>query len=678
MGSIFVRSANCTGFELVKKILLVSPDFHPDETKARKQSITSRMSALKFLTTKGFMVPLGLATVAALTPDDVEVDIWDEAVHGLISNDTLFEKSYNLVGLTGFINHFGRAKEIARVFRKRGILVAVGGPGVSSEPGVYADHFDVLFIGEAEYTWPRFIADWKVGSHLPEYRQVDKVDMTESPLPRWDSVAVDMKNYLMGAVQTTRGCPFDCEFCDVIYLYGRLARHKSVEQVLEEIRALEQFGIERVFISDDNLIGNPRYAKALLRELILLNNSFKRPLNFHTQLTLNVAKDEEMLELLADANFHGLTIGIETPNIESLIETNKPQNYKTDIIADVKKIHSYALPIYPGMIVGFDHDDKSIFDRQVDFIEKSNITIPSINMLKAPQGTKLWVRLLKEGRVLDYLPDLTSSSDTYVLTNIIPKRMTRVELLTGFRSLRERITQWPSFEKRVKGMISQITRRTDIKSNITWIQALMFSMFILFGMDKEARRTTLRLVIHTLRHAPFMMEKVGLMITHQYFKKAQLPSLLKGIDNRILKESTNTIELQPDPTQYFVPNTFRKPYREIFPDLYQRVHNGLKDKTRTLNSLVEIIYDFLTRWGTTFNQFEEYHQSFINDASDRTVASENNNNVAGAENTEENLTDISELSKRGVTRRMNQLADEVLRSVEQELWAIQAADRVPD
>jgi radical SAM superfamily enzyme YgiQ (UPF0313 family) len=150
-----------------------------------------------------------------------------------------------------------------------------------------------------------------------------------------------------------------------LYIYGRQARHKSIEQVLEEITALERLGEERLFLCDDNFIGNPHYAKALLRALIPVNNAFRHPVAFFTQIMLNVAKDDEMLELLADANFSGLFIGNETPNIESLIETNKPQNYKTDILADIKKILSYGLPITAGMIVGFDHDDISIFDRHL-------------------------------------------------------------------------------------------------------------------------------------------------------------------------------------------------------------------------------------------------------------------------------------------------------------------------
>ena len=217
----------------MKKILLITPDFTPEETRVR--SIAGGLSSLKFMPQKTFMAPLGLATVAALTPDDIDVDIWDEAVHGLITDETDFGKDYDLVGVTGYINHLLRVKRLGELFRRRGIPVAVGGPGVSSAPELYRNGFDILFVGEAEYTWPQFIAEWTAGQFRSEYRQVEKLDMTQSPLPRWDKVAADLKQYICGGVQTTRGCPFDCEFCDVIYIYGRQARHKSIEQVLQEV-----------------------------------------------------------------------------------------------------------------------------------------------------------------------------------------------------------------------------------------------------------------------------------------------------------------------------------------------------------------------------------------------------------------------------------------------------------
>src|SRR5712664_3521369 len=229
--------------ELMKKIFLVSP--------GAKAFLLPLQGALGRKTV--YMTPLGLATVAALTPEDIEVDIWDEGVHGLITEATGLKKDYDLVGVTGYENHIERAKQVGRILRRRGLLVAVGGPGVSSSPELYRDDFDILFIGEAEHTWPRFIDEWKAGGHRSEYRQVGKVDMAHSPRPRWDKVDID--RYYVGGVQTTRGCPFDCEFCDVIYIYGRQPRHKSVEQVMQEIRALERLGTESIFLCDDNFIG---------------------------------------------------------------------------------------------------------------------------------------------------------------------------------------------------------------------------------------------------------------------------------------------------------------------------------------------------------------------------------------------------------------------------------------
>jgi Radical SAM superfamily/Domain of unknown function (DUF4070)/B12 binding domain len=654
----------------MKKILLIAPDFNPEETKVR--SLAGGLTALKFLPQKTFMVPLGLATVAALTPDDVEVDIWDEAVRGLISDDTEIETDYDLVGVTGYINHLSRVKQLGEMFRRRGIPVVVGGPGVSSAPEHYHNAFDVLFIGEAEYIWPQFIADWKAGRYRSEYRQVDKPDLTCSPLPRWDKVAADMKHYICGGVQTTRGCPFDCEFCDVIYIYGRQARHKSIDRVLEEIIALEHLGAERILLCDDNFIGNPRYTKTLLRALIPVNNAFERPVGFSTQITLNVAKDDEMLALLADANFTGLFIGIETPNLDSLIETNKPQNYKTDILADVKKILSYGLPITAGLIVGFDHDDTSIFDRQFEFSQESCIPMPLAHMLKAPVGTKLWVRLHKEGRVVQFWEEGSKSlNDTRAWTNIIPKQMTRKELMTGYLGLVERLRDWRNFEARVKGMISLLQRQPQVKPReASREQSMGVFKFVLEGMEPEARQSTIRLLRYTRQHAPFMLGKVIALIVRQYLEAAEVPFLREMIAAQIHRESGEGFKLLHEPAVFFIPEAFKKPYRDIFPHLHERVHQGLIDKSRTQDALVEVIYDFLTRWGPTFEQIEEHHRVFLFEICDRTIAKENGPCPSGAgtpvdlREIPDRLTGLSE----GQTRVwLKRLADEVLRTVEQDL-----------
>jgi radical SAM superfamily enzyme YgiQ (UPF0313 family) len=654
----------------MKQILLITPDFNPEETKVR--SLSAGLTPMKFMPQKAFMPPLGLATVAALTPGDIDVDIWDEAVHGLIRDDTDFKKNYDLVGVTGYINHLPRVRQLGEMFRRRGIPSVVGGPGVSSAPEYYRHAFDVLCIGEAEHTWPQFIADWKAGHYRPEYRQVAKPDLAHSPLPRWDKVAADMPSYILGAVQTTRGCPFDCEFCDVIYIYGRQARHKSIAQVLDEIVALERLGVERIFLCDDNFIGNPHYAKDLLKALIPVNNAFRQPVGFFTQITLNVAKDDELLTLLADANFTGLFIGIETPNIESLIETNKPQNYKTDIVSDVKKILSYGLPITAGMIVGFDHDDASIFDRQIAFAQEACIANPMPHMLKAPVGTKLWVRLHQEGRVMQFWEDGGKPlSDMRAWTNILPKQMTRLELMSGYLSLVERVRDWRNFEARVKGMIALVQRQPKVqRRRPSWKQKWGVLKFALFTMDKEARRAAIRLLLYTRRRAPFMLPKVVGLIARQYVEAADVPFLRETVEAQIRLESSEGFQLQRESAVFFVPEAFKKPYKDMFPDLYERVSQGLIDKSRTHDALVEVVYDFLTRWGLTFERFEAHHQAFLVEICDRTIAKENAQVGDAAGNSVEPgaiVGHIAGLDAGHTAIRLRRLADDVLRTVEQDL-----------
>ena len=545
--------------------------------------------------------------------------------------------------------------------------MVVGGPGVSAAPERYRDYFDILFIGEAEHTWPQFISDWKAGSYRAEYRQVTKVDMVHSPVPRWDAVAADMKHYMLGGVQTTRGCPFDCEFCDVIYIFGRLQRHKAIDQVLREISALEKLGMPHIFLCDDNFYGSPVYYKQFLKELIPLNRSFASPLTFSTQIDIRVAKDDEMLALLADANVSSLLIGIESPNLDSLVETNARKNLKTDIIEDVKKVQSYGIEVVGSMIVGFDHDDTTIFDQTFEFVQEACLPITNLNNLRAMTGTKLWIRLLKEGRVVGFAADGTPDqvSDEFVpLTNIIPKLMTRTELVSGYGGLVERVRDWPNFEARVKGMIARVTRRPQVKpraTRFTWKQKLGMVRFF-FSLDGEARRTIRRLLLYTRKHAPFMIPRVMKMILQNHLWRAHLPFMRKAIAEDIRLQAASQDRLRPRQPFFFVPESFKKPYKAVFPEIYGRVHRGLADKVRTHDTLVEVVYDFLTRWGSTFNQFEEHHRTFLHEICDRSVAKENGNGHEAAHD------EPGEGEGSGVPDpRQSRLADDVLRSVEQEL-----------
>jgi radical SAM superfamily enzyme YgiQ (UPF0313 family) len=483
----------------MKKILLISPIFESglrvfgDDNDRRP-----------------FMTPISVATVAALTPPDIQVDVWDEGMHGVIDANTVFKTDYDLVGVTGYSTQIGRVRSICQILRSRGIPIAMGGPAVSVTPDVYVDMADYLFVGEAEQTWPLFIKEWLAGSPRRMYRQVIKPNMSEAPIPRWSAIDGEMNRYFLGAVQTSRGCPYDCEFCDVPFIFGHLSRWKPVPQVLSEIEALQKLGVESIFFVDDNFIGDLKYARSLLKELVVFNRKFPRRVTFYTQATLNVARYDDMLELFADANFGGLFIGVESPNKESLKETKKLQNVYTDIVADLKKIQSYGLSITSGIIVGFDHDTTSIFDEQFEFLQEACIPMPTIGMLCAPMGTRLRDRMLAEGRLLagDDDPIRRPNAERFLMptanTNIIPAGMSRIELFQGYLGLHERIRDWGNFSARMKGFVSNMKRppQTGQSEQETTPERIIRFVDVLASMDDQSQTAVMEILQYTANTAP--------------------------------------------------------------------------------------------------------------------------------------------------------------------------------
>jgi hypothetical protein len=456
----------------------------------------------------------------------------------------------------------------------------------------------------------------------------------------------------------------------VIYLYGRQARHKTTARVLEEVRALERLGIERVLFCDDNFIGNRRYAKDLVRELGALNRTFRRPLAFITNVTLNIARDEELLALFADANFCGVFIGIESPNVESLREMNKPQNYSVDMMNAVRKIHSYGIIIQSGMIVGFDHDDAGIFDHHFAFLQQSGVPVPMINLLKAPTGTKLWTRLQREGRVFQS-DALRRTSNVEPLTNVIPKGMSMRELLSGYITLVERIRDWRNFEARIQSLLAQVRRRPSVRFPLEPGKLLLL-VIMLVKMNSEARGTALRLLVHTLRRAPFMVERVMAAVAYQYQEALRVPHLKRFITAQIEALDAGVMSFEREHLVFAVPDGFKKFYPVLFPELHARMLRGLNDKSRAEDALVEVTYDFLARWGPSFSRFEEHHRTFLYELCDRTIASENDaTHTGGSKRTEIFLKE--QLGPVGHSdHRLKRLADDVLRCVEQDLRGLGA------
>ena len=379
--------------------------------------------ALSLMGKKANLPPAGLLLLAALTPrEEHEVTIIDENV-AEIDFDRCARA--DLVGLTGMIVQRHRMREILTELKRRGVRTIVGGPWITVEEAYFGPLADVVFIGEAEDTWPRFLEDWRDGRPARRYEQAERTDMSRVPAPRLD--LVDMRDYAFGSVQFTRGCPFTCEFCDIIVMLGRRPRLKTVPQIIAELEALRRRHVETAFIVDDNLIGNKKAIKDVLQAVVDWQRTNDFPLTFFTEASIDLADDDELMRLLAAANVLHVFVGIETPNEESLRETKKVQNLRkgASLIEKVHKIQEAGLEVWSGMMLGFDSDDRSIFEMQRRFVTDARIVSSMIGMIYAIPTTPLHARLARENR-LD-----TSDPPDYG-TNVIPARLDRAELRDGY------------------------------------------------------------------------------------------------------------------------------------------------------------------------------------------------------------------------------------------------------
>jgi hypothetical protein len=310
----------------------------------------------------------------------------------------------------------------------------------------FAELADVRFIGEAEETWPQFLEDWKRGSHQRRYEQPAKTDMTKVPLPRYD--LVPLRQYVMGCIQTSRGCPFQCEFCDIIVILGRRPRIKTAEQVVAEVDAQYRLGARFVFLVDDNFIGNKKATKVMLRAIIDWQRRHGYPLAFWTQASLDLAEDAELLQLMAEAGFLAVFLGVESPSEESLRETRKYQNVRGSLLERIHRIQDAGLDVYAGMILGFDHDDETVFERQFEFLRRSRISIAVPNLLTAIPRTPLYQRLEAAGRL-----DAAALDDPEVSTNVVHPRLSGKELRSGWVKLMERLYDADNYFERFHALL---------------------------------------------------------------------------------------------------------------------------------------------------------------------------------------------------------------------------------
>jgi radical SAM superfamily enzyme YgiQ (UPF0313 family) len=426
-----------------RKIYLVQPKFPP--------SYWGMEHFLKKTPYRAIFPPLGLMTLAALTPPEFQVSLCDENT----SEQVDFDTDAQIIGITGYIIQMSRVFEIADRFRAKGKTVVIGGPMANLLPDECRAHCDVLFNGEAEYTWPRFLSEYAAGNHAKFYEQEEKIHLPDSPPPRLDILK---SRYAHGIVQCSRGCPFTCEFCDIIVMYGRKMRFKPVEQILQEVKAWKDAGIAQVFFADDNFIGNRAYAKDLLRALAEWNGKQRHALSFYTQASIDMVRDEELMKLMRDANFVSVFIGIESPRKASLAETQKTQNEKLDLVEAVHKVQSYNMFISAGMIVGFDADDSDIFEEQYEFLQKAQIPTVMLSVLLAVPQTPLYKRLEAEGRLRTARAngkDTARYGGTSGEINFVPLKMTAEEIVTGQQKLYQRLYAPKAFAARLLGNLSR-------------------------------------------------------------------------------------------------------------------------------------------------------------------------------------------------------------------------------
>lgn len=367
---------------------------------------------------------LSTPTLAALVPDGWTIEICDER-----REDADLDTRADVIALTGKVSQRGRMKALAREFRRRGKLVVAGGPHVSLWPDDLRGLADVLVIGEAEDIAAELFADLASGQPKPEYRG-GKPDLSRSPKPRWDLYR--FRHSMAGQVQTSRGCPFECDFCDVIQYLGRKQRWKEPDQVIAELDTLYGLGCRDVLLADDNFTVMRKRARALLEAIDAWNEC--RPsgrMRFATQLSIDAARDPDLLGLAVRAGLDRCFIGIETPNEEALKVALKRQNLRVDLAEEVSKVVAQGLLPLCGMIVGFDHDGPDIFERQAKFIASLPAPVIQIGLLVAPHGTPLWARIKEEGR----LDEDFSGEDNLTGTNIHPKLMPEATLRSGWRRL---------------------------------------------------------------------------------------------------------------------------------------------------------------------------------------------------------------------------------------------------
>lgn len=444
-----------------KKILLVYPEI--------PTTYWSFSYALPFIGKKALLPPLGLITVASLLPEDYEVSLIDLNVGQLQRRDI---EEAELVFISAMIVQKKSFEQIVRMCNECGRPVVAGGPyPISSYEDI--EGVDFFVLDEAELTLPKFLSDLEAGSPKKLYRDHDKPDITRTPPPRFD--LIDIEAYDSMPLQYSRGCPYNCEFCDIIEMFGRIQRTKTPLQFVREMAAVYSTGFRgQLFIVDDNFISNRRRVKALLKEIIAWQREHNSPFSLSTQAGIDLAQDDELLDLMVEAGFTMAFIGIETPDEKTLAFTRKGQNLKSGLMESILKIQKRGIEVTGGFILGFDTDPPDIFDRQIDFIQRAGIPIAMIGLLNALPNTRLYRRLKEEGRLLK----ASTGNNTHDLTLDFKPLMPAETLIRGYKRVIAALYSPKKYFERCSTLISRLPVKTKSVRSLSWIaiKALFLSI----------------------------------------------------------------------------------------------------------------------------------------------------------------------------------------------------------
>ena len=485
------------------KILLLNPEV--------PNTFWSLKHALSFVSKKALLPPLGLLTIAAMLPESWEKKLVDMNVTRLRNRHL---KWADMVFLTGMVIQKKSVDHIIERCKKLNVKIVAGGPLFTAFPEAYLK-IDHLVLKEAEVTLPLFLKDLEEGCPKAYYTTRERPDLEETPIPQWN--LINMKKYALMGIQYSRGCPFNCDFCDVTRLFGHVLRTKTKEQVIAELDSLYAAGWRgELFFVDDNFIGKKEVLKKeLLPVMIQWMQQKNKPFCFNTQASINLADDEELMTLMVRAGFDCVFVGIESPEETCLTECHKTQNTGRDMVAAVKKIQQFGMQVQAGFIVGFDSDKPSVFDKMISLIQDSGVVMAMVGLLNAPRGTALYKKLMHENRLTK--PPTGDNMDCTM--NFIP-RMDIRELLGGYQKVLDTIYSQKYYCKRIKTFLENYNFSDAIlpKMRYSGIKAFFRATWRI-GLIEKGKFHYWKLILWSLRKPRRLPLAVRFSIYGFHFRK---------------------------------------------------------------------------------------------------------------------------------------------------------------